>query len=496
MNAAVVTNVGVVVDVVIVARCLDDAELAGVEGRGSSLESTTDVIKGASTSFSVFSSRKSSSRGVYFITDGNASVTHTNIGDGTGMTSCDSSDLLSIPVASSILNDDVHYECRAVKRPLPQCIFHHFDVLPFGVISPSAVFAVLGRHTNRGLVTAITTEGLFVVRRYASGAPLKITPRGLDRKRVTEEDVEIISTFSKSDAVDMDIKTFMSIARQYKERYDESNSGNADNYNQDTGRTLDSSNGSECLFSDESENGKWRTPEDIEYCALRELQLAPSLALHDPVPPLRVGSRVIARRSCSGISLHIARVCRVNYDVTYTLVYESDGATETGVLHNDVHLLDESEAEQCSVRDNVTVILHKQRPAVIIECCGDENYRVIIDQNRNQAVSIKGSNIVFVAPLLKEALYADPVILRWFRELDRTRAGVVEWKDVRHLILSWEGYDTERTFRKIGEAQRDLCLRLGCMEPQLMKRVPVQMDEMQLRFPEFEYVILRLKNLF
>nr|CCC90662.1 unnamed protein product [Trypanosoma congolense IL3000] len=486
MHAAVVTNVGLVVDAVIVARCLDDAELVlrggstGAEehlceyasqDRTPLMGPTLTRLEGRNASFS--------GRGDNTVGDG------IGIGAGGDCRGCVNSSFTT--VSKSILDDNVHYECRAVKRPLPQRIFHHFDVLPFGMACPSAVFSVLGRHTNRGLVVGLTHGGIFVVRPYPLGEPLKLVPRGADRKQLREEDILAISVASRSPIVKEEISKFIRCADHYAQ---------AEKSKANICRDYCASSSSSDASVNDSNTKATNVYEDIEYYALKDLQLPPMLAVHDPIPPLRVGSRVIARRCCCIDTLHIARVCKVNYNVTYTLEYEADGAIERGVLHNDVHLLDEQGAEHCSVRDQVTVVLYDQEPALIIECCGDEKYGVVLDHNPGQAVYVNRSNIVFIAPLLKDALYSDPVILQWFRDLDPMNTGVVEWKDVRHLILGFEGYGAKLEFKKIGEIQRDLCLRVGQVNSQMLRSIPVQTEEMKLHYSEFEYVILRAKNLF
>lgn len=74
-------------------------------------------------------------------------------------------------------------------------------------------------------------------------------------------------------------------------------------------------------------------------CTLAELQRPPTLALHEPVPPLRVGTRVIALRLGCAAVLHMGTVLAVSFDVTYAVHYDADGAIDKGVLHSDVHVL-------------------------------------------------------------------------------------------------------------------------------------------------------------
>ncbi|ORC86419.1 uncharacterized protein TM35_000281350 [Trypanosoma theileri] len=474
MHAAVVTAVGIVVDAVILERCIDEDELVQEGKAYKSLFMNSETSRG-----SLFTPRGSD-----VVTQQRSSMLSSS---SLGQARSSIQSFFSAAVPHSIMSDNVHYECQAMKHPLPQRIFHLFDVLPFGLESPSSVFSVIGRHTNRGLVLGVTAEGLFIVRPYRNGTLLHLQPNGTNRKTVTKSSLISIEKMCNSSTVYNDIKEFREIANRWIDESKNLVTGEKEKEAFRQGQ-MESSD-------DKDKEEKVDLLQGMELWALKDLQLPPLLALHDPVPPLRVGSRVLARRFACDRTLHLARVCAVRYDVTYTLRYEADGGIDENVLHNDVHLLDDSEAEQCGVRDKVTVALQKQLPAVIIECLGGEEYRVILTQNPNRALTITRRHIVFISPLLKEALYADPVILEWFRALDPTGSGVVPWKEVRHLILEWETYGQRLSFQKLGEIQRDLCIRVGRMEPQHLRKVPVQEEEMLLRYDEFEYVILRARNL-
>lgn len=472
MHAAVVTSVGLVVDAVIVERCVEENELVSSASAARPLwlsDAGHNLLSLNAANLSQNSQRLLTS---FMGLPADQSLTH---------------ECKSYPAHDSLINDNVHYECHATRRPLPQRIFHIFDVLPFGMESPSFVFGMIGRHTNRGLVVAVTHHGLFVVRPYACGAPLQLISYGPDRKTVRSEDVEKIAKMGASTRVRDRMAEFVEIANSWigESRRPSSQNDEGEVFIPDR---VDSTDSNACDVQSKLMGG-------MELWSLKDLQLPPQLALHDPVAPLRVGSRVLARRFGCDETLYLARVCAVQYEVTYTLRYESDGSVDQRVLHNDIHLLDDSEAEQCGVRDRVTVALYKQLPAVIIECLGDEEYRVILEHNPNGAITVSRRHIVFIAPLLKDALYADPLILQWFRDLDPTYSGFVSWKEVRHLIFSWESFGKRLSFQKVGEVQRDLCIRVGRLEPQLLCKVPVQEEEMLLNYAEFEYVILRVRNL-
>lgn len=253
---------------------------------------------------------------------------------------------------------------------------------------------------------------------------------------------------------------------------------------------------------------------------LRDLQLPPALGLHGPVPPLRVGARVVARRFGCATTLFKGTVVAAQYDLSYTIRYDTDGRVDVGVLHSDVHLLhpddddanDDNEgdavvaesgsqprrllveAEPCGVRDRVMVRLQQQVPAVIIEALGHQQYRVVLESDPSQVLEVSLHHIVHITPTPKEALYGEPGILHLFRSLDHSGSGTVAWKDVRHLLLSWEDYGLPLTFQQLGTIQRDMCVHSGRVEPQLLRTVAVQQEDLQLSYVEFEYVLLRALN--
>ncbi|CBZ24047.1 hypothetical protein, conserved (pseudogene) [Leishmania mexicana MHOM/GT/2001/U1103] len=250
-------------------------------------------------------------------------------------------------------------------------------------------------------------------------------------------------------------------------------------------------------------------------CTLAELQLPPTLALHEPVPPLRVGTRVVARRlGCSEV-LHMGTVLAVSFDVTYTIHYDADGGIDKGVLHNDVHMLhagDEGAAqgrqrprhqcarergrEPCTVRDQVIVeVAQRPQQAVVMAALGSGRYQVAVATAPVPLTEVEACHVLSVVPVLVGAVFAPPHHLTLFRQLDTTGTGHVSWKDMRHFILSWEGFGQPLSFRRLGEIQRDMCICKGSMGPQLLSKIPVQEEGDQLSFQDFEYVLLRAENL-
>ncbi|KPI90663.1 hypothetical protein ABL78_0259 [Leptomonas seymouri] len=246
--------------------------------------------------------------------------------------------------------------------------------------------------------------------------------------------------------------------------------------------------------------------------ALRDLQLPPPLALHGPVPPHRVGSRVVARRFGCADVLHTGLVLAADYDVSYTIRYDCDGEVDTGVLHCDVHALDDVEdddnasrrqqqsrervAEPCRVRDHVTVeVAQREYRAVVMAATGSGRYNLALDVAPSLLIEVESRRIQSVKPILFGAIFAQPRHLALFRRLDSTGSGRVNWKDVRHFVLSSEGFGQPLSFQRLGELQRDMRIRKHTVEPQLLSKVPVQEEEQQLSFRDFEYVLMRAEDL-
>ena len=260
-----------------------------------------------------------------------------------------------------------------------------------------------------------------------------------------------------------------------------------------------------------SGTGKVEEVPEVLY-TLRDLQLPPSLALHGPVPPHRVGTRVIARRFGCADVLHTGLVLAADFDVTYTIRYDSDGKVDAGVLHNDVHAIGDVEdddnasrdrrqtrerlSEPCRVRDHVTVeVAQRTYRAVVMAATGSGCYNLALVVAPTPLIEVESRQIQSVTPLLFGAIFAQPRYLALFHRLDSTGSGRVSWKDVRHLVLSSEGFGQPLSFQRLGELQRDMRIRKHTVEPQLLSKVPVQEEEQQLSFRDFEYVVMCVENM-
>lgn len=441
-----------------------------------------------------------------------------------------------------------YFKCRPTHPRVAQTIYHYLNILPFGLHRPYNVFAVKGRHTNKGIVAGVAEDGRFKVLTYPlhGGQPLQL--RAMKRvvpPTILDDDeaafpVLMDPTFltkirrdSLLPEVRRDLQTFFSnstspVAPTPASVERDAASGRTATPLQHLKSPLSMS---EAPLSTPSRKSSGLPPRrgssaekdtyafspaaaaashTLELYELQELQLAPPLALHDPMPPLRVGTRVIARRFGCRWSLYLATVVAVAFDVSYTLRYDVDGAVDVGVLHMDLHALSldddragqagrlpplEVNKEVCTVRDHVCVAFQHQQPAVVLEACGKGIFRVSLEQNPAMAWEVSSRQIVSVAPVLRDATYANPAHLRLFRRLDATGSGRVAWKDLRHVILSWESFGQPLSFQRLGEIQRDMCIRKRRVEPHLLRRIPIQQEELQLSFQDVEYVLLRASNL-
>ncbi|EPY33704.1 hypothetical protein STCU_02062 [Strigomonas culicis] len=396
---------------------------------------------------------------------------------------------------------ELKYECDCRPKPIAQKVFHTADVLPFGIHSPSTVFSYIGRHTNKGLVVGLSADRQILVKPYTtsdSGALRVEWQKGdadaLGAQKVAPNPLflEKVSAVSKSAQVLHDTRIFLEgcVRRAKGEMVPQASSDDSSNITSLNGEEKESS---KTLF--ESRVLMFLSNQDWQAFRPGALQLTEPLNDQHPTPPLRVGSKVLARRYGCDSTLFAATIVGVEYDVSYSILYEADGTVEMDVLHNDVVLLDESDAEVCTVRDRVLIALQKQLTAIIIACHGNGEYTAILEENPDESIHINAKQIIYVTPLMVEALYSNEDVVQWFKMLDPGGTGSVAWKDVRSLLLSMDGYGEAFSFAKVGEMQKELCIRLGKVEPQLLRKVPVQEEEMRLKFCEFEYVILKAQNL-
>ena len=350
-------------------------------------------------------------------------------------------------IPGDIYSDNVRYVVRPAHRAYTDTECHHMDLLPYGYQSPTQIFSRVGRHTNCGLVQSFDAESMqFAVAASpeSSGQPVM---------RLTAALGEVVRKSRKS-------------FRMYSRRRSE--------HLHATGR------------------------------ALGELQLLPSLSRLNPTPPLPVGSVVWARRFgsfglCKGV------ITAARYDCSYTIAYD-DGQSDVGMLHGDVELDSKlsaaSAVEPCSVRSRL--LLAGSERAEVLECLGNQKYRVVLENDLDHAVVIDLDAVRTVCPFLGfVALKSDEAHISLFQRLDRAHAGKVSWSLLRKAIvdhaLEQQAEDSE--FTASAEQLQTLKLDLLKMRPGGRDGVGNAIvappdDELLISFPEYDYVMYRVKNLF
>lgn len=221
----------------------------------------------------------------------------------------------------------IHYIVRTSLQPHVDLIAHEMDIVPFGFMSPSAVFAVRGRHVNLGLSRMVLEDGGALIERHfapqlkeKSLAPLISTPQKLHLSKLPEMQEKARQTRAEREGGPL--SPLAAAISSLK-----SNS-NVSTHN------------------------------------LAELQLLPMLSAAKPTLPLPVGASIKCRRCGNSARLFAATVLSARYDCTYVVKYENDLTIERGVLHNDVFLLSDNGAEDIRVRDTVTFMVLRNKGAV------------------------------------------------------------------------------------------------------------------------------------
>lgn len=414
----------------------------------------------------------------------------------------------------------ISYECTALSPPIPQRRFHMMCVLPWGLRSAMTLFATVGLHTNRGIAAGVGPAGFIWVRPYhlmhhymepkwsrRDDSGPYVLGGTLETRPLTAAAVESLTSFSALTEVVESRQTFFAMAKQLAERDSKRGGGDSSEFSS-AGRfglsvqsDLDRSGTdlSDPMSIAQSPNyhhhrtspptvERWGS--SMELWSVSDLELAPPLALHGPIPPLRVGSKVLARRYGGGIDR--ATVLAAQYDASYTLRYDSDMGVDCGVLHQDCHLLSDAGAEPCSVRSYVTLTIPMRVIAEVLEAHGKGTFSVLI-QGSHAPVQVQLPQIVAISPLLNGALYANPQHLAWFEELDPTRTGSVTWGEVRRLMsrcVEECGVPlSEQTFRRI-QSQIFSKGKAPVRQPHLIGE-----SGLALSFMEFEYAMLAVETL-
>lgn len=226
--------------------------------------------------------------------------------------------------------------------------------------------------------------------------------------------------------------------------------------------------------------------------ALGELQLLPSLAGPAGSLPHRVGSSVLCRRRGKW-KVERGVVVAAKYDLTYTVRFDGDGVVESRVLHSDVKLIDDAIAEPAAVRDRVVVSMDGHRSAMVIECLPNGKYRVMLEGTTSETVTVDQSQFVDVyasVPPLRDA----QLEVRQIFEAIRDPAGHVLWRDVRAALVAREAFGSKVSLRTIHDALVEMCIWSKRPVKNMLTRVRVEDDDMQLTFAQFEFVFARVAN--
>jgi hypothetical protein len=360
---------------------------------------------------------------------------------------------LEHPSEAEVELDDLRYVIRTGVAPQRDQVAHYQDLVPLGLYSPSEVFSVEGRHLNFGISQGGCGEdGRFLISQYPSGGPL-------GNYGIAKE-VAFSTILAKPTG----------IVRP---------------------GVLQPSGPLRPLAQSRRQSG-------VRIAALGELQIPPMLSSSAPTPPLRVGSKVVARRFGCSDRLHSGTVTKCFYDCSYAIQYDDDNHIDMRVIHNDVLLQSWADAEPCTVRDRVAItVQHRTEDAIIVESMGNAQYRVsLIERLSDPPLVVPLSAIVLVAPLLTDALYStSEEIVNLFRSMDVTLRAGVFWKDLRAYLLDREDFGQPLTYQQLGYIQRDLCLGKGIPCKGLLGKVPIHNDDMVLSFADFEYVVRRAMNM-
>jgi hypothetical protein len=426
----------------------------------------------------------------------------------------------------------VHYIVRTSLHPHVDLIAHEMDIVPFGFTSPSAVFAVRGRHVNLGLSRMVLEDGGALIERHVapqlkekSLAPLIPTPQKHLVSKLPE--MQEKARLTRAEREGGPVSPLAAAIASLK-----ANTG-------------------------------------VSTHNISELQLLPMLSAAKPILPLPVGASIKCRRCGNSTRLFAATVLSARYDCTYVVKYESDSVVERGVLHNDVLLLSDKGAEDIRVRDSVTFMVLRSKGAVhgdgvVTSTPGGRKYMVygnlhnddepaassshsFEDQQRGRTETppsrieeedslsyassagrytftgvpgltqptpsvptsqyklylLPRDNIVHIAPHYSEALYSNHggTLLPIFRMLDEEGAGTVAWVAVVKFFSQSEYAGQPLTPSDWGMLHREVVSRHGAVRRAAPEHrsglagADAAVLDTQLTFSDFELVANRILNM-
>jgi len=322
------------------------------------------------------------------------------------------------------------------------------DIVPFGFHAPSEVFAVQGRHLNKGSALMVLDDGSVLLEKYPTRATAMTSV------------VETTLAFLLPTPPALLLSTLG--ARQEKTRQARAEREGGP------------------LSAVAAAIASAKAKQSVVTHTMSEVQLLPMLSADKPTPPLCVGSCVKVRRRGDATRLFMGVVLSARYNCTYSVRYDGDKEVEHGILHNDVLLVSAAGAEDVGVRDKVTfavlrkgVLVHGSGVVAVAQGEGhyvvygnlvspdddgvgiwnhkgggngenaavhsgsdsDDNPHHSLEDAQRQAVQpflMHRQNIVHVAPKYLEALHSEhaDALLPLFRALDEEGTGTVPWVSV------------------------------------------------------------------
>lgn len=325
MRACVVLDVGVIVDCVILRRADRESDFMQTSGPILVQCSVKSVAAAglAPARDDIFESNPLTPPAL----SGEHSLVLSSSSTPRAVTASSQRQLFPLSADAARVPEAVHYIVRTSLHPHVDLIAHEMDIVPFGFMSPSAVFAVRGRHVNLGLSRMVLEDGGALIERH-------LAPQLKEKKLAS-----LIPTPQQH------------LLSKLPEMQEKSRQARAER-----------EGGPLSPLATAIANLKANAM--VSTHNISELQLLPMLSAAKPTLPLAVGSAIKCRRCGNSSRLFAATVVSARYDCTYVVRYELDQTVERGVLHNDVLLLNDHCAEDIRVRDMVTFIVVRNKGTV------------------------------------------------------------------------------------------------------------------------------------
>lgn len=541
MRACAITNVGVVVDCMIMRPATDDQIPLSAMHQEAAAAAKNDALSLAASRLCLSISSQESSSPI---------ETPRPLSDNRSSSS------------PAVSEKQYYYRVCLATDPNREVTVHSNDLLPFGFESPTELFSKIGRHTTKGLVSkpVNTEQGIVTVIPYPSSSSYSSGGGGGG---------DTLPQESRLARLRPPIPYSMTYESKQAAR-----EGNLTKPQAATSRRLSlKARRASSTGAVDSLHQSFFMP---------EVQLLPMLSASRPTSLLPVGTAVLARRS--GVPSPLTEegvICRSYYSGVYDVMFE-DGQVERHVLHNDVcrrptpaappssfsHTLPTvqsmkqqvGEEEDVRPRDRVTVTLTLTDKdnnttddtfgAIVVTCCGGGWYTVwrraarpeiitaaaplsahrgasphatpppppgligllLLGEEPPHASSTSSSEcilqrvsreaIVHIAPTYEDSFgspYAS-ALLPIFRTLDVQRTGRVAWYSVVKLLnqsewggqpittAQWTALHSEVAGKRDGTSAAELFRSSRGVQEAVR-------DTETLSFAEFEYLVSRIVNM-